>query len=226
MFRLCPELLGGFFTKSEQHYLESLCSRVGESVRHFLPDDPRSKQFEQICADPAANAPFNRCRMLFLAISVFFEAPKSPPPEAPHSGSATERFEQLMENMPAAEIEGRDLRELAVMCRCSVRHLSRLFRSYFGYSVRARQIETRLQKARLLLQEPDVKISSVALESGFQHLGLFSAMFKKRFGMTPTEMRRSISSQACSTPLRGRAADASELERNLYESHGSAKSSL
>ena len=62
--------------------------------------------------------------------------------------------------------------------------------------LRARQIELRLQRARQLLTDSDAKIINVAYDSGYRHLGLFNAMFKKRFGVTPSEWRRSRSGGA------------------------------
>jgi hemolysin activation/secretion protein len=56
--------------------------------------------------------------------------------------------------------------------------------------LRAHQTELRLQRARQLLADADAKIINVAYNSGYRHLGLFNAMFKKRFGLTPSEWRR------------------------------------
>ena len=56
--------------------------------------------------------------------------------------------------------------------------------------LRAHQTELRLQRALQLLADADAKIINVAYESGYRHLGLFNAMFKKRFGVTPSEWRR------------------------------------
>jgi hemolysin activation/secretion protein len=46
-----------------------------------------------------------------------------------------------------------------------------------------------LLKARELLRDSSTKIIDVALESGFRHLSLFNAMFKRRFGTTPSGWR-------------------------------------
>ena len=92
--------------------------------------------------------------------------------------------------MPDAELATRSLPQLAGQLPCSERHFSRLFREQFGVPLRARQTELRLQRARQLLQDPGIKIINVASESGYRHLGLFNAMFKKRFGMTPSEWRQ------------------------------------
>ena len=92
--------------------------------------------------------------------------------------------------MLEAELSGKTLAELAGQLHCSERHFSRLFREEFGVPLRARQIELRLQRARQLLADSDAKIINVAFESGYRHLGLFNAMFKKRFGVTPSEWRQ------------------------------------
>jgi hypothetical protein len=51
-------------------------------------------------------------------------------------------------------------------------------------------MELRLLKALSLLRDPGVKIIHVAEQCGFNHLGLFNACFKKRFGKTPGQWRK------------------------------------
>lgn len=68
--------------------------------------------------------------------------------------------------------------------------ISRLFREEFNVSLRSRQTELRLRLACELLANSPAKISVVARESGYRHLGLFNAMFKKKFGMTPSDWRQ------------------------------------
>jgi len=79
---------------------------------------------------------------------------------------------------------------LASLCGCSARHFNRLFRSCFGISVRARQTQLRLIKARQLLSETEKKVLEIALDSGYRNLSLFNLLFKRQFGMTPSESRR------------------------------------
>jgi AraC family transcriptional regulator len=61
----------------------------------------------------------------------------------------------------------------------------------------------RLQRARHLLSHSDAKIINVALDSGYHHLGLFNAKFKKRFGMTPGDWRRQNIAKPLVPRLRG-----------------------
>ena len=55
------------------------------------------------------------------------------------------------------------------------------------------RMEIRLLKAVSLLRDRSVKIIHVAEQCGFNHLGLFNACFKKRFGNTPSRWRKGAS---------------------------------
>jgi AraC-like DNA-binding protein len=79
---------------------------------------------------------------------------------------------------------------MAAELNCLERHFSRMFREEFGVSLRDCQNELRMQRACRLLQDFKTKISSIALECGYRHLGLFNIMFKKRFGLSPSQWRR------------------------------------
>jgi len=104
---------------------------------------------------------------------------------------ASKRVELLLRQLPEAELLNHSAEDLAAHCGCSVRHLGKLFRSLFGISLRGKQQELRLFKARQLLAETDTRIIDVASGVGFREQAVFSAAFKKRFGVTPSEWRHS-----------------------------------
>jgi AraC-like DNA-binding protein len=95
-------------------------------------------------------------------------------------------FEELSSN----ELLTLSVGELARKFSCSRRHLNRLFHQHFGCSVASLRMEMRLLTATSLLRDPDAKIIQVAEHCGFNHLGLFNACFKKRFGNTPSQWRK------------------------------------
>ena len=107
----------------------------------------------------------------------------------PEAEGAEERLKRWLAQNPQAGLADRSPLEFAREMGCSPRHLSRLFRAVTGTSFRERQTELRLQKARRLLSETSEKVVQVALESGYSHLGLFNALFRRRFGMTPSAWR-------------------------------------
>ena len=98
---------------------------------------------------------------------------------------------QVFEKLTATEIINLSVGELAEKFSCSRRHLNRLFHQHFGVSVAALRMETRLLKAVSLLRDANAKIINVAEECGFNHLGLFNTCFKRRFGASPGQWRKS-----------------------------------
>lgn len=190
-FRLCPDLLNGFFTIHEENIL--LGQGVQQENRAMIYDaaHPAARLLAELASSAdEGNRLALRARMLTLVAAALERDLEQAPAAPDRRADASTRFRELMTGLPAAEIQNFSVRELAERCRCSERHFTRLFREHFGFSVRAKQTEMRLQRAAQMLQDSDEKILYVAIESGFRHLGLFNALFKKRFGMTPTEWRQ------------------------------------
>jgi AraC-like DNA-binding protein len=92
--------------------------------------------------------------------------------------------------MPDVELIHHSPAELARLCGCSSRHFNRMFWKQFGSSVRSRQTELRLLRARQLLSNTEGKIVQVAFDSGYRNVSLFNSLFKRRFGVTPSQWRR------------------------------------
>lgn len=115
-----------------------------------------------------------------------------------------EHLEQVFESLSSEELLTLSVAQLAERFGYSRRHLGRLFRQYFGFSVAALRKEMRLLKAVSLLRDPDAKVINIAERCGFNHLGLFSTCFRRRFSASPSEWRRAAlrSSETRSNPLR------------------------
>src|SRR5208282_4146429 len=93
-----------------------------------------------------------------------------------------ERMLRVFEQLSPSDLMCLSVKQMAAKLGCSRRHLGRLFHKHFGTSVNGLRTELRLLKAVYLLRNPAAKIINVAHESGFNHLGLFHATFKRRFG--------------------------------------------
>jgi AraC-like DNA-binding protein len=112
---------------------------------------------------------------------------------------------QVFEKLSASELTNLSVGELADRFSCSRRHLNRLFHQHFGVSVAALRMEMRLLKAVSLLRDPSAKIINVAEQCGFNHLGLFNTCFKRRFGTSPGQWRKSVlQSEAAPKPKTGK----------------------
>src|SRR5262252_8951670 len=68
--------------------------------------------------------------------------------------------------------------------------LLRLFRDAFNMTPHQYLIQRRIEKAKELLRSRRLSITDVCFEVGFESLGSFSSLFRKRVGQPPTTYRR------------------------------------
>ncbi len=190
-FRFCPDLMSGLLTMAERQFFDRLAAKAGRPIRLLPASHPIARQFAELSAQAETqNGLLLRCEMLEL-VGRTFARDLAPTGKAEASAlSATKRIRVLLEHLTEEEFLNASSDELAAYCGCSPRHFSRLFLQHFGVSLRSRQTEMRLLKARRLLAETDSRVMTVAAACGYRHLGVFNALFKKRFAMTPTEWRR------------------------------------
>jgi AraC-like DNA-binding protein len=181
--------LNGLLTVAEGNKLEQVAHSLNGQIIFFKSTEALGQKFSRLVRQARPESlPSRAARFQFWSQAV---ADLLVGPAADENGhKLRQRFRLLVAQMPDAELARQSLTRLAGMLDCSERHFSRLFRLEFGVSLRSRQAELRLQRASQLLAGPNDKISHIAFESGYRHLGLFNSMFKKRFGLTPREWRR------------------------------------
>ncbi len=109
--------------------------------------------------------------------------------------SRNDHVTKVFESLSTDEILNLSVPDLARKFGCSRRHLNRLFHHYFALSVAELKREMRMLKAVSLLRNPTAKVSNVAEQCGFNHLGLFNSCFKRRFGVTPGKWRTQTRTQ-------------------------------
>lgn len=143
----------------------------------------------------------HRSQLLRMAAAVLSEEFRKVRPPGVHGLRADERMTHLFEQLAVEDILNLSLDELARRFSCSRRHLNRLFHQHFGLSVGALRMEMRLLKAVSLLRNPDSKIITLAEQCGFNHLGLFNACFKRRFGVSPGKWRKRLGDDRAPTPM-------------------------
>jgi len=108
--------------------------------------------------------------------------------------SATDRFHkeavagalQFIRNNFTRQIT---VAEIAASVYMSTYHFCRVFKKYTGCAPYQYLLEARLERAALLLAHPDKTITQICYLSGFRRIAHFSAMFTKRYGVSPTAFR-------------------------------------
>jgi len=92
------------------------------------------------------------------------------------------------------------LAEIARRTGVGERHLRRVFQAHFGVTPIAYAQTQRLLLAKRLLTETDLAVADIGLLAGFGSLRRFNALFRSRYRLTPTDLRRRrVSSQPAST---------------------------
>jgi AraC-like DNA-binding protein len=193
-FLVMPQHLNSLITVAEWRQLEKVSHSPSPRIIHYAANEAFAQKFARLAALSQSESLSVRSALLQLWASSITSLLSASGGPMVGRNKLLARFRQLVGKMPEQEMATQSLTELAAQLHCSERHFSRLFREEFGVPLRKRQTELRLLRARQLLADNNAKISSVAYESGYRHLGLFNIMFKKRFGMSPKMWRQQNSS--------------------------------
>jgi AraC-like DNA-binding protein len=189
-FSVCFEYLFPLFSTGEICLLQNTTENL---KGHKLY--PASSLLAQECHRLVASAPpqgnvDHRSQVLRVAAAVLSVEFKNARSQRAGFVRIEDHMMQVFEDLSTTELLTLSVGDMAQKFSCSRRHLNRLFHQHFGCSVASLRMEMRLLKALSLLRDPDVKIIHVAEQCGFNHLGLFNACFKKRFGNTPGQWRK------------------------------------
>jgi len=79
---------------------------------------------------------------------------------------------------------------IAQRCGLNKAKLTRGFRELYSCTIPEALAERRLERARELLAQSDMPVSSIAYRCGYENNASFTRAFARRFGATPTEIRR------------------------------------
>jgi AraC-like DNA-binding protein len=187
------EHLFPLFTASEICLLRNVAEGF-KAGKVYLGGSPLAKDCLRLVDEvPAQFSLDHRSHVLRIVSAILTAEFKSARPKLGDLVPMRDQVLQLFEQLQTDDLLCLSVGNLAKKFSCSRRHLNRLFHQYFGLSVAALRMEMRLLKAVSLLSEPDAKIIHVAEKCGFNHLGLFNTCFKKRFGTSPSQLRKTFS---------------------------------
>src|SRR3546814_15694485 len=82
------------------------------------------------------------------------------------------------------------LEELAAICRLSVSHFSRAFKTSFGEPPHSYIMRQRIEEAKRLMLEREEALSQIALACGFADQSHFCRSFRRAAGDSPNFWRR------------------------------------
>lgn len=108
-------------------------------------------------------------------------------PAAPVGGD--DAVEHVRETLATRYAERRSLASIAAEAGVSPFHLARLFHARTGRTLHGYRDQIRLRSALRLLGEP-VELSRLALDLGYSSHSHFTTAFVRRFGVSPSALRR------------------------------------
>lgn len=82
------------------------------------------------------------------------------------------------------------IKELSSKFNYSERHILRIFKNYTGNSFQKMLQKIRMQHASIMLAQSTASIESIALAVGYPSVQNFRVIFKREFGMSPNEYRK------------------------------------
>jgi two-component system response regulator YesN len=132
---------------------------------------------------------FRLCAVLRLErgiLDLFNTAKNSSVPENAKVVSSVKQY--ICEHYP----EKINLEELAALIPISKSYLTVLFKQSAGLTIWNYLVEVRMNHAKLMLLDQQLKIYQIANRVGYENSEHFSKLFKEYFGVTPKEYRRMV----------------------------------
>ena len=117
-------------------------------------------------------------------INVFIEAAEKQQRKSP-----VEEFKHLIDEDEAFQ---RNLSEMAESCGYSADHMRILFTEQFGINPVQYRMRRRLTMAAELLANSRLSIAAIAERLGFQHSSHFCTAYKKHFGVSPGQDKKTL----------------------------------
>ncbi len=146
-------------------------------------------------ADTPLRRPRASAAIETLVIDMVHALCDAPTPLPVSDNSATVRVHAACEYMYAHSNEALTIQQIADALGVGPRHLQSAFRDVTGMTPREKLAEIRLEhvRSKLMAPEPETTVTNVALNCGFVHLGRFAAIYRRRYGESPSEtLRRAI----------------------------------
>ena len=112
-------------------------------------------------------------------------------PDTPSGSDPKEKMKKKIMSYIESSYSTATLTEAAEMLGLSSSYLSRLVSEYFGVSFKKLLTATRFEMACSLLNTTDLPIGDIINRVGYENSSYFHKEFKKRFGATPNNFRRS-----------------------------------
>lgn len=149
--------------------------------------------------EPGISGAGRLIELVGIALSIQGSPEAERRPAGARNRSRRAHLVRALEELEGAPLDGLSLRVLAERLDVSERQVSRLLRDELGRSFPDYIAALRIERAKKLLATTSESVTDVALETGWQSISHFNAVFRRRVGVTPSHYR---ARQIGETPVR------------------------
>lgn len=172
---LCRNYL--HFTKESQSIIRKMCDEMLEEYQK--------------------NAPYSQLILQGMVYRLFFYLYENHIPDASDNSTLylknfDDRIQKALIYAESNLAYGPSIKETASCVNLSPSHFSHLFKSVTGSSYTDYLTDVRLQHVRILLSIGELSVSEIAARTGFSNSNYLCTLFKKHYGITPTEYRKTV----------------------------------
>lgn len=201
----CKQQIEAFICHIPTQLVTSLESTIEEFqvIRELFHREKNGSQFPKCCAkyvmeqmkSMGQDAPIDRTiRLLQLFRYLLHQRNNrvisgvtAAPSPSPHT---TRRISLIIDTINSTFCEGISASQLAKKVNVSTSHLHRIIKAHTSKTYIELVNELKIRKAMYMLSKPDIPISSVRAQCGYNTAANFNRNFKLFTSLTPTEFRR------------------------------------
>ncbi|UCH94901.1 MAG: DNA-3-methyladenine glycosylase 2 family protein [Candidatus Aminicenantes bacterium] len=125
-------------------------------------------------------------------------------PGTPAWSGTSATVSQALQLINSGYLDEHPVEQLGAVLGVSDRQLRRLFKTHLGASPYAVALTRRLDFARKLIDETHLAMTDIAFASGFESIRRFNDAVKKRFGESPSELRKAVQKTKTSNGIKNR----------------------
>ena len=115
---------------------------------------------------------------------------RRPSPKIYRGGLAPSRLRKVTELVHAKIEDDLTLEEMAESVELSIPYFSQMFRKSTGQSPHQFVLRHRVERAKEILRDPEMRVLDVAVACGFKTQQHFARVFRQMCGVSPTEYRK------------------------------------
>jgi len=183
-----PEALG--FTPAE---MKALSSTFCACIRHSFRATPRMRWLmPDLIRELQSTHDLRRAHSISLLRAVLVDLKRIVSGEAVDESAhswAEKKVQELLTTLTSSCDQPWTLKQMAEQCGIQRTRINTVFQKLTGSTPMEYLSRLRMERAKTLLRETDIKVIDIAFECGFSSSQYFANTFKRAAGMTPSEYR-------------------------------------